>query len=102
MAQAQFLRHAYQMFFAYQVCAQFGEFALAKVWKSIEQLFCRDQRKNGITQKLELLVVSDPGGPRRLQSLLFTRLRRVSERLVKQLRARKCVAQSFHQAGNVM
>src|SRR5579863_10327249 len=57
-AQLQLPRHQDQMFFADQMRAQFRELALTEIWKAMKQFFGRNQPQDGVSQELQLLVVS--------------------------------------------
>src|SRR5581483_1494566 len=66
---------------------QFRKLPFAKIRETLEQLLGRDHSQHGITQELELLVVTHPEFARiALQCLPLPSLGRVSERLLDQLR----------------
>ena len=74
------------MLFADQVGPELGEFSLSKTGKAVEQFFRGDKSQDGVSQKLQLLVVSHPRPAGRLQRFQFACLGTVGQGLLQQLR----------------
>src|SRR5579862_6762066 len=89
------------MLFAYQVGAEFGKLSFAKAGKAVAKLFGSDEPKDGIPQKLHLLVVTHTGTACRLQGLQFARLGAVGQGLRQQLRPLEAMSQGRLQQRNV-
>ena len=93
VSQLQFLGHSDQMLFADQVGPELGEFSLAKAGKAVEQFFGGDKSQDGVSQKLQLFVVSHPRPAGRLQRFQFARLGTVGQGLLQQFRPLEMVSQ---------
>ena len=98
---AQLLGHSDQVFFADQVRPELGEFSLSKTGKPVEQFLRSDKSQDGVSQELQLLVVSHPRRPSRLQRFQFARLGTVGQGLFQQLRPLEMVRESSLQERNV-
>ena len=79
-----------------KVGPQLGKGPLAILWKSLEQFFRRYQGEDRVSQKLQLLIVATAARVARLRSILFARVRAVSQRQIEQVRPDKRVAKDFH------
>src|SRR6476660_3220477 len=73
---------------------ELGEFSLPKTGKPVEQFFRSDKSQDGVSQKLQLLVVSHPRRASRLQRFQFARLGTVGQGLLQQLRPLELVRES--------
>jgi len=60
------------MLFTYQMRPQFGQLAFPEMRKEIEQFLGRDESENRVSQKLELLVVSNRAALGRLKRFQFS------------------------------
>ena len=79
---------------AYQMRPQFGEFSLTPLGESGEQGFTRHHSQDGVSQKLQQLVIRTGAADGRLHPLAtFMRERTVGERLLQQLGPAKAMAE---------
>ena len=101
MSQLQLLGHSDQVLFADQMRPELGEFSLSKTGKPVEQFLRSDKSQDGVSQKLQLLVVSHPRRASRLQRFQFARLGTVGQGLLQQLRPLEMVRESGLQERNV-
>src|ERR1700676_1606962 len=96
MAQFQLLRHLNQMALADQVSPQLRKLAFPKMREALKQLFAGHQLQHRITQKFQLLVVTDLVlALARLLRFLFPGLRAMRDRLLNDGPPPETVAQSL-------
>ena len=101
MSQLQLLGHSDQVLFADQMRPELGEFAFPKTGKPVEQFLRSYKSQDGVSQKLQLLVVSHSRRASRLQRFQFACLGTVGQGLLQQLRPLEMVRESGLQERNV-
>ena len=88
--------------FADQMRAQLGKFAFAELRKSLKQFLARDERQYRVTQKFELLVITDFvfAVRSRMLGFLLARLGTMRQRLIDELGMLKVISQLPFQCGD--